>query len=146
MSFPHNEPQSPCLSKRSSMNHRQIWPRFLWCLHFALGPSAPESLCAPLKNGVSVSPSPVELLCTSSAGPQHQMLHGGSFSQGQIPRHGNLMWGSVLSHPWVSLCTIVTFQSVGLPPVGVGFLISCNRPSYHLDVSSSLSSGVGYLF
>ena len=43
---------------------------------FALGPSAHESLCVPFKNGVSVSPSPVEFLCTSPTGLQCQMLHG----------------------------------------------------------------------
>ncbi len=34
------------------------------------------SLYVPFKNGVSVSPSPVELLCTSSTGLQCQMLQG----------------------------------------------------------------------
>ena len=43
---------------------------------FALGPSARESLCAPFKNGVSVSPSPVELLRTSPTGLQCQMVQG----------------------------------------------------------------------
>ena len=43
---------------------------------FALGPSAHESLCMPSKSGVSVSPSPVWLLCTNPAGPQYQMLWG----------------------------------------------------------------------
>jgi len=37
---------------------------------FALGPSARESLCAPFKNGVSASPSPMELLLTSPTGLQ----------------------------------------------------------------------------
>ena len=45
---------------------------------------------------------------------------------------------------WVSV--IVNFQSAGCPPGRVGLLISCNHPSYYLDVASSLSSGVGYLF
>ena len=40
------------------------------------GTSACESLCAPFKNGVSVSPSPVELLRTSPTGLQCQMLQG----------------------------------------------------------------------
>ena len=31
-------------------------------------------------------------------------------------------------------------------PAGMGLLISHHRPSYHFDVASSLSSGVGYLF
>ena len=41
-----------------------------------LGPSAHESLCVPFKNGVSISPGPVELLHTSPTDPQHQMLWG----------------------------------------------------------------------
>ena len=43
---------------------------------FALGPSAHESLCVPFKNDISVSLSPVELLCTSPTGLQCQMLQG----------------------------------------------------------------------
>ena len=41
-----------------------------------LGPSARESLCVPFKNGVSVSPSPMEVLQTSPAALQCQMLRG----------------------------------------------------------------------
>ena len=40
------------------------------------GTHALESLCAPFKNGVSISPSPVELLCTSPASLQCQKLWG----------------------------------------------------------------------
>ena len=40
------------------------------------GTRAHESLCAPFKNGVSVSPSLVELLCTSPTGLQCQTLWG----------------------------------------------------------------------
>ena len=66
----------PCFPRRSSKNCSQVRPRFLWRLCFALGASACESLCVPFKNGVSVSPSPVELLCTSPTGLQCQMLQG----------------------------------------------------------------------
>ena len=66
----------PCFPRMSSKNCSQVWPRFLWRLCFALGPSARESLCAPFKNGVSISPSPVELLHTSPTGLQCQMLQG----------------------------------------------------------------------
>ena len=55
-------------------------------------------------------------------------------SQCQISRCGNLMWGSELSLPWVSLCNIVTFQFVGC-------LLGMS-----LSVASFLSSGIGYLF
>ena len=44
----------------------------------------------------------------------------GSFFQCQIPRCGNLTWCSELSLLLVSLCDIITFQSVGCPPGGYG--------------------------
>ena len=65
---------SPCFPRRSSKNCSQVWPRFLWRLCFALGPSAHESLCALFKNEISVSPSPMELLHTSPTGLQCQMF------------------------------------------------------------------------
>ena len=47
----------------------------------------------------------------------------------------------------VSLCDIVTFQSIECPSdrYVVTYRWPCNHPSYCLDVASSLSSGVGYL-
>ena len=71
------------------------------------------------KSGVSIFPSLMELLCISPAGPQCQMLQG-LLLPCQNPRGGNLMWGLELSLLWVSLCDIVTFQSVGRPPGGHG--------------------------
>ena len=65
-----------CFPRRSSKNCNQVLPRFLWSLCFALGPSVNENLYAPFKNGVSMSPSPVELLSTSPTGLQCQMLQG----------------------------------------------------------------------
>ena len=66
----------PCFPRMSSKNCSQVRPRFLWRPRSALGPSAHESPCAPFKNGVSISPSPMELLCTSPTGLQCQMLQG----------------------------------------------------------------------
>ena len=66
------------------------------------GTSARESLCAPFKNGVFISHSPVELLRTSPTGLQCQMLQG-SFSLCQIPTRESLMCGSELSLLYVSL-------------------------------------------
>ena len=73
----------------SSMNCSQVRPRFLWSLCFVLGPSAHESLCAPFKSGVSISPSPIEILCTSPIGLNAKCSGGSSF-QCQIPRLGNM--------------------------------------------------------
>ena len=41
-----------------------------------LAPSVHEIFCAPSKSGVSVSPSPVELLHSCPSGLQSQMLWG----------------------------------------------------------------------
>ena len=70
----------------------------------------------------------------------------GSSSQCQIPRHGSMMWVPELSLPWVSFHNIFTFHFVDTHLLGMGLLVYHNRPSYHLDVASSFSSGVGFLF
>jgi len=120
-------PQSSIVFPESSENHRQDWPRFLWSICFAPGPSAHESLCVPFKSAVSVSSSPVELLCTSPTGPQCQMLWGPS-SKCQISRSGNLTWCSELSLPWASLYNI--FSSLWATHlVSLGLLISHKLPS-----------------
>ena len=67
---------TPCFPRRSSKNLKQVCPRFLWSLCFAPGPCAHESLYALFKSRLSVSPSPMELLHTSPAGPQSQMPQG----------------------------------------------------------------------
>ena len=109
---PQQATVSTCFPRRSSKNFRQVQPRFLWSLCFAMGPSAHESLCEPFKNGVSVSPSPMELRCTLAFNARFSR---GPFSQCQIPRRGDLMWNSELLLLYVSLCDTVTFQSVGFP-------------------------------
>ena len=73
---PHQATVTPCFPRRSSKNCSQLWYKFLWSLCFALGLSAHESLCVLLKNGISVSPSPIELLPTSPTGLQCQILQG----------------------------------------------------------------------
>ena len=73
--LPHNQPLSPpCFPRRSSKNCSQDQPRLLWSLCFALGLSAHENLCASFKDGVSVSPSPMELLHASHTGLQCPIL------------------------------------------------------------------------
>ena len=67
---------NPCFPRRLSKNCSQVQPRFLWNTCFSLGPSAHESLCVTFKNGVSISPSPMELLHTSATDLQYQMLQG----------------------------------------------------------------------
>ena len=86
-----------CFPRRSSKNCSQVQPRFLWSLCFALGPSARESLCVPFKNGVSLPPD-LWSSCAQAPLAFNARCSRGSFSQCQIPRHGDLMWGSELSH------------------------------------------------
>ena len=97
----------------SSKNCGQVWPRFLWWLCFALAPSARESPCAPFKNGVSIYPSPMELLHTSPTGLQCQMLLG-LFLPVPDPRTWGFDVGLRTLTP-VGLCEPVSFQSGGLP-------------------------------
>ena len=126
----------PCLPRRFSKNYSQVQHRFLWSLCFALGPSAYESLCVPFKSGGSVSPSPMELLHTSSTGLQCQMLWG-LFLLMSDPQ----TWG-----PDVSLCEQLLSSLWAAHSACMGLIILHNFPSYCLDVASSLSSGVEYLF
>ena len=65
---------NPCFSRRSSENCSQVQHRFPLSLCFALGPCIHKSLHVPFKNGVSISPNPVELLCTSPTGLECQIL------------------------------------------------------------------------
>ena len=138
----HSHPHFP---RRSSKNCRRIWPRFLWSVCFALGPSARESLCNPFKNGVSVSPSPLELLPTIPAGPQRQVLQGLLLPMPDLQLWEPNVGLRTHSYRWASVIQLLS-SLWAAHPVGIGLLISCNHPSYHLDVASPLSSGVGYLF
>ena len=105
----------------------------------------PGTQCVPFKSGVSASPSPMELLHTSPTGLQCQKL-----------------WGLFLPIPdpqaWAPYVGLRTLTPVGesliqllsnlwaVQSVDMGLHISCNLPSYHLDVASFLTSGVGYNF
>ena len=62
----YSKPQ-PHLPRRPSKTLRQAWPRLLWSHYHTLARSAFEILWVPSKSGVSVLPSPVELLCLSSS-------------------------------------------------------------------------------
>ena len=142
MFFPHNEPKSPLVCPGNP-------PR-------TAGWSGPESY------GQWFIPwDPVHMkscVCLSRVERQHfPQSHGIPDHKPCWPPMPNSLWapppnarspdmGSELSLPWVSLCDIATFQSVGNPPGGMGWLISHSHSSYHLDAASSLSSGVGYIF
>ena len=91
----------PGLVGRSSSGSYGI--TFLWCV-----PVVHETLCVPSKSGVSVSPSPVELLNSSPT--------GASSSGYQILRLDSLLWGSGLLLLRENVCDIIIFQLVGRPP------------------------------
>ena len=74
---PCDEPQPPPTSafRRPYNISRCLWFSLLWghC-SFPLGPDAHTTLCAPSKSGVSVSPSPVEVLQSNPASLQSLIL------------------------------------------------------------------------
>ena len=113
MSIPHNKPHSPLFSQAVLQELQSGLTQIPMRLCFALGPSALENLCAPFKNGVSVSPSPMELLCTSLTGLQCQVLQG-LFLPVPHPHTWEFDVGLRTLTP-VILCEPVSFQSLGLP-------------------------------
>ena len=94
----------------------QIPMKSLLCL----GAQCTQNLCAPFRCGVSISLSLLELLYKSPAGFSLPNAPGGSFSQFQIPRHGNQSWDSEPSLSWVSLFSIIILQSMGHSPSSYG--------------------------
>ena len=98
-----------------------------------------------LRMGVSISPSPMELLRTSPTGLQCQMLQG-LFLLVPDP-HVGVWCGDQNSHSyrWVSVNQLVS-SLWSFPPRRYGVVYITKSPLLPLDVASSLSSGVGYLF
>ena len=81
-------------------------------LFFPSGPGVDKTLCASSKSGVSVFPSPVEFLWSSSAGLQSQMLWGLLFPM-LGPQTGEPdVCGPRLSLLWENLCDIIVFHKV----------------------------------
>ena len=73
--YPHSEPQPhPTFSGIPSRPAGRPGPGSYEVTAFFLGPSAHETLCAPSKSGVSVSPSPVEVLQSNPASLQSLIL------------------------------------------------------------------------
>ena len=123
---------NPCLPRSSSKNCHQVWPRFLWRHCFTLVPSAYESLCEPFKNGVSVFPSPVDLLHTSCTCLQCQILQG-LFLPVPDPQVWELdirlrTLSTISESLWYSYFPVCGASHPG----GMGLLIWCNHLSYLL--------------
>ena len=125
---PHGEVQPTLTSVGDPLRPLwQILPKFLWRYCFVLCSRPCETLCAPSKSRVSVSPSPVELLSSSPTGLQGQRLQNSS-SQCQTVR---LFWRAIFM--WehlcvVCMCLILLFflvwpQTLYSSPYGIGLYI-----------------------
>ena len=101
---------------------------------FALGPTAYETLCEHYKSGVSIFPSPVQLLQLSPVGLQSQMLCGGLLLLMPDTRLGSLTWSPKFSLLWEIFCGIIILQFVGHLPRGYGIWLyyECAPPTISL--------------
>ena len=72
---PHGEPQ-PLLPLQETLQHQKagLAQSPLGSLLLPLGPDVHTTLCVPSKSGVSVSPSPVEVLQSNSTSLQSLIL------------------------------------------------------------------------
>ena len=98
-----------------------------------LGPDTHTAFCVPCKSGVSVSPSPVEVLQSNPASLQ-SWLSKNSSSHCWTSRLGSLTWGSEPSLQWVDFCGTSVLQFVSHPPSGYGiwFYCDCAPPTLSL--------------
>ena len=99
----------------------------------AMDPDAHTMLCVPSKSGVSVSPSPVEVLQSNPASFQVWFSRN-SASHCQTPRLGSLTWGSEPSLQWVDFCGLSVLQFLSHPPssYGIWFHCDCAPPTISL--------------
>ena len=113
---------------------------------FPLGPGAHRTLWAPSQCGVSVFPSPVEVLQSNPAVLQSQILWGLLLLLPD-PQAGKPMLGLRTFTPVGELLWYNCFSVLGSPTWRVwGLILSRVHPSKHLTVASSLYLDVGYLF
>ena len=136
----------PHLCRRCSNASRCVWFSLLWghC-SFPLGPGAHKILCVPSRSGVSVSPSPVEILQSNPAGLQSQILWGFPVL---LPDHqsGKPDLGLRNFTPVGEHLSFNHYPVWGSPTQQVWDLIlSWLCPSYHLIAASPLSLDVGYI-
>ena len=142
----HSEPQTPPAfpGDPPRMEGKTV-PDFME-FFFVLWPSTYETLCAPSKSGVSLSPSLVEPLHSNPIGFQHQMLQGLLLPMPDPQVGESDMESLELSLLWESLCNKVIFQFVDCSLSVYEIAYNWNHPSYHILVASSLFCGIGYHF
>lgn len=117
---PHREPQPssgssgdpPILTGRSDLVSYEVTNYFLLCAWDLACILQEQNLCFPQSCGLPVI-KPYWLSKTYSLGTPSPICW--------TPKLGSLMWGSGLSLLWEGLCGIITLQSVGLHPAGMGF-------------------------
>ena len=114
---PRGEPQP----LKETFQHKQVGlvQSPIRSLLFPLGPDAHTTLCVPSKSGVSVSPSPVEVLQSNPTSLQSLILWEFLLLLPD-PQLGSLMWGSEPTLQWVDFCGIIVLQFVSHPPSGYG--------------------------
>lgn len=139
---PFSPPRKPSKSRISSS------PRLLWSHCFPSESGAHATSCASSKTGVSVSPSPIELLWSKVAGVRSQMsVSGGSSSWCQTHRLGRPKVGlRAHSHEKISVMELFSsfwvLQMYGIwldhkcaPPITLWFLVfGCRVPFWKVSV------------
>ena len=115
-------------------------------LPLPLGPDVHTTLCVPSKSGVSVSPSPVEVLQSNPVAFKIWFSMNSSFNC-WTPGLGSLTWGSEPSPQWVDFCGISVLHFVSHPPSGYGiwFYCDCAPPTISLWLLFVFGCGVSFL-
>ena len=126
--FPRWAPANPRLHRRTSNNSRSIWLNLLWghC-SFPLGPELCKALLCPPR----VEPlfSPWKVLgksCNQILLALKVRFLKDSYSLCQIPRQGNLTWGSEPSQQWENFFGFIALQFVGCLLGGYGIWSYCD--------------------
>ena len=126
---------------------RWIWFSLLWGHYsFPLGPDAHTTLCVSSRSGVSVSPSPVEVLQSNPASLQSLILWKFLLPlpdpQVGKPDVGLRTFSPVSGPLWYNCSPVCESPTQQLWDLILLWL----RPSNHLIAASPLSLVVGYLF
>ena len=136
---------TPCFPRRSSKNCSQACPRFPWSLYFVWDPVEMKACVYLSRMGFLSPPVPWSFSTEALLPSMPDAL--GALSPNAIPPGMGIQCGTQNSRScrWVSVTQFLSSLCAAHMML-MGLCISHNRPSYHLDVVSSLFLGVGYLF